>query len=192
MLGKITKNSTAQRQPVDSQVEIALSTSYLVNADYIIDMVDQTSYRDLRYKFNVYDDKQTDLYIAVSDTAAAINTLADATANSQMISLNVFEGIQSFNQVTGLTAVETTFNVAAIVWGEDDPTGAYSRIWYLTGGGREVPVIVDHNIAQIVDLADTGGTTTTTSSTSSTSTSTTSTSSTSTTSTSTTSTTTVA
>jgi hypothetical protein len=158
MLGKITKNATAQRQPVDSQVEIALSTSYLINTSYIIDVVDQTTYRDLRYKFNVYDDRQTDLYISVSDTAAAIQTLADATANSKMVSLDVFEGIQSFNQVTGETAVETTFNVADIVWGEDDPSGAYCRIWYTIGGKQTVPVIVDHTIAQIVQWADTGTT----------------------------------
>jgi hypothetical protein len=159
MLGKITKGSTpTQRQPVDSQVEIALGISYLINTDYIIDVVDQTTHRDLRYKFNVYDDRQTDLYIAVTDTASAIQTLADATANSKMVSFDVFEGIQSFNQVTGETAVETTFNVADIVWGEDDPGGDYCRLWYLIGGKEAVPIIVDHTIDQIVEWADTGST----------------------------------
>ena len=156
MLGKITRNATAQRQPVDSQVELALSESYLINTDYLIDMVDQSTYRDLRYKFNVYDDEQTDLYISVSDTAAAITTLADATASSKMISFDVFEGIQSFNQVTDVTAVETTFNVKDIVWAEDAPSGDYCRLWYNIGGKESVPIIVDYTIAEIVSLADTG------------------------------------
>jgi len=153
MLGIITKGSTpTQRQPVDSQVEIALGISYLINTDYIIDVYDQTTYRDLRYKFNVYDDRQTDLYIAVTDSANAIVALSDVSQDANMINLDVFEGIDSFNQISGLTAVETAFNVSSLVWGEDELTDSYSRIWYLVGGKAAKPIIVDHTIAEIVAL----------------------------------------
>jgi hypothetical protein len=153
MLGKITASATAKRQPVDSQVEVSLSSEYLINTDHIIDVVDKTSYRNLRYKFNIYDDRQTDLYMAVGTSLAAIQTLADVSQDSEMISLDVFEGIESFNQISGLTAVETTFNVNSIVWGDTDEGDTITRVWYVIGGKQAVPIIVDHTIEEIVTLA---------------------------------------
>jgi hypothetical protein len=153
MLGKITANLTAKHHPVDSQVEHALGSEYLINTDYIIDVEDKTTYRQIGYKFNVYDDRQTEFDIYVGETVLAINTLADVSQSSKMISINVFEGIQSFNQVTGLTAVATVFNVADIVWGDTDASDNYTRMWYVIGGKEPVPVIVNHTIEEIVVLA---------------------------------------
>jgi len=153
MLGKITANTTWTRRPVDSQVDTFFGTEYLINTDHIIDVEDQTTYRDIRYKFNVYDDRQTELYIPVGQTVAAIQALADVTQDSKIIDLDVFETAQSFNQVTGITAVETSFNVASIVWGDTDESDNYTRLWYVIGGKEAVPIIVDHTIEQIIVLA---------------------------------------
>jgi len=159
MLGELTIYSTIESQPVDSQVELYASRSYLFNTDSIIDLVDDTSYRTIRYKFNPYEDQSPVFVIQVTNTAAAINTLADATPASTKIALNVFETAQTFDLVSSITAVTWNFNVADIVWGENDPTGAYARIWIKSGGNKVFPIIVDHNISQITDLADTATTT---------------------------------
>ena len=192
MLGKLTTYTSSRTQPVDSQVELRLSTPYLVNTDYILELEDESALAlvivQVKYKFNVYDDRMPEFVFRVGDTRAAINTLADATPAHTIFSLSVYENIQTFDKIPSATAVTWYFNVADIVWGEDDSTGNYARIWYRVGGKEVVPIIVNHTIDQIVDLADTGTTTTTTTSTSSTSTSSTSTSSTSTSSTSSTST----
>jgi len=178
MIGVISTFTTLEPQPVDSQVEERASTSYLINTDCIIEMVDQsdlpTVTTELRYKFNVHEDRQVPFKFDVNETLAAIQTLTDATPASPKIALSVLEDIQTFDLVSNATAVTWYFNVDGIVWGEDDPTGNYARIWVTEGGHDVKPYIVDHNISQIVDLADTGTTTTTTSSTSSTSTTTTS------------------
>lgn len=177
MIGVFTLYTSLKRQPVDSQVEAKLSESYLVNTDCIVDVVDAASARQVRYKFNPYDDRIPQLWLEVTNSASAIATLADATPASTKVTLGVFENIQTFDKVSSDTAVTWNFNVADLIWGEDDESGAYSRIWVRTGGNKVSPYVVDHNISQIVDLVDTGTTTTTTSttSTSSTSTSTTST-----------------
>lgn len=176
MIGKVTTRAILSRQPVDSQVEERLSTEYLINTDYIVEMEDQTvlavTKTKLLYKFNVYEDRTPEFEFTVDEIVTAIQTLADATPASPKIALSVFEDIQSFNQVTGLTAVTWNFNVYDIVWAEDDPTGNYCRIWIVKGGHAIVPYIVDHNIDQIIDRADTGTTTTSSTSTSSTSTTT--------------------
>jgi len=143
---------------VDSQVEQKVSESYLFNTDCIIDLVDETTFRRIRYKFNPYDDKSPVFVIDVTNTAAAIKTLADATPTSTKLSLSVFEDAQSFNQVTSIEDVTWNFNVADIVWGENDPTDSYCRIWVMTGGNKLTSYIVDHNISQVVDVADTGTT----------------------------------
>lgn len=150
MLGKITASITPWIHPVDSQVEHATANEYLINMEYVIDVEDKTSYRILRYKFNIYDDRQTDFSLYVGETMAAIQALADVSQDANMINLDVFEGIQSFNQISGLTAVETAFNVSAIVWGDTDEGDDYTRLWYQIGGKEAVPVIVDHTIEEII------------------------------------------
>jgi len=152
MLGVINSATADSLQSVDSQVEYALSTQYLINTEYIIDVEDHTSYGNLRYKFNIYDDRQPDFSFYINDTAAFVQALSDVSQDANMINLDVFEGVQSFNQVSGLTAVETALNVSSIVWAENDTSAAYCRLWYLVGGKEAVPIIVDHTIAEIVAL----------------------------------------
>ena len=189
MIGKVTTRAILSPQPIDSQVQERLSTSYLINTDAIIEMEDQTLLQVVKtrilYKFNVYDDRHPEFVFTVDDTVSAIKTLADATPASPKLALSVFENVQSFAGVTGVTAVTWYFNVADIVWAENGPSDDYCRIWILKGGHNVVPYIVDHNIDQVIDLADTATTTTTSTSSSSTSTSTSSTSTSSTSSTST-------
>jgi len=159
MLGELTIYSVIESQPVDSQVELYASRSYLFNTDSIIDLVDDTSYRTIRYKFNPHEDQSPVFVLQVTNTAAAIKTLADATPASTKIALSVFEDVQTFDLVTSVTAVTWNFNVTDIVWAENDPTDSYCRLWYVSGGNKVIPIIVDHNISQITDLADTATTT---------------------------------
>jgi len=170
MIGVVTTRAILAPQPTDSQVEERLSTEYLINTDYIVEMEDQTLLAVVKtrllYKFNVYSDRKEPFVFTVDTLYTAINTLADATPASPKIALSVFEDslgnpVQSFNQVTGLTPVTWYFNVTDITWAEDDPTGNYARIFICKGGNKIVPYIVDYNIDQIVDMADTGKTTTT-------------------------------
>jgi hypothetical protein len=151
MLGKITASLTPWIHPVDSQVEHAKANEYLINMDYVIDVEDKTTYRILRYKFNVYDDRQPDFSIYVGETMLAIKALSDVSQDANMINLDVFEGIDSFNQVSGLTAVETAFNVSSIVWGDTDKGDDYTRLWYVVGGKAAKPIIVDHTIEEIIN-----------------------------------------
>lgn len=128
------------------------------------------------YKFNVYDDRMTPYYFLSGDTINTLTTLSDVTPNTNKITLTVYEDtlgnpIQSFNQIPLATTQDWLFNVADIVWGENDPTEAYARIWITEGGHGTKPYIVDYNLDQILDIAATGTTTTTTSSTSTTTTS---------------------
>ena len=161
MIGKVTTLSTLLPQSVDSQVELRLSTAYLINTDCITELlVEGTTDSEIHYKFDVYGNKTGEFIFTVNETNAAIQTLSDATLASPKIALSVFEGVQSFNEVTGETAVTWNFNAADIVWAENDSTGAYARIWIMKGGHTVVPYIVDHNIDQIIDLVDTGTTTT--------------------------------
>lgn len=169
MIGEIQVFTNIRNQPTDSQVELALSEYYLINTDCIIDMVDESALPTvttrIQYKFNVYEDQTPPFFFKANNTLAAINTLADATAHSTKIALGVFEDshgnpVQSFNQVTGLTAVTHYFNIADIVWGENDPTDNYCRLWVLQGGHVPQPYIVDYNISQVVDVGDGGATTT--------------------------------
>jgi hypothetical protein len=165
--------TTLQPQSVDSQVEQAASEEYLINTEHILQMHDEsdlpTVITRITYKFNVYEDQTTGWVFDATNTLAAIKALADTSAASTKIAIDVFEDIQTFDKIPGQTAVTWYFNVSDIVWAEDSPSGAYARLWYLSGGHKVTPVIVDHNIAKIFDLADTGTTTTTTSSTTTTS-----------------------
>ena len=158
MLGELTLYATLKPQPVDAQVELKASESYLFNTDCIIDLVDNTTYRTIRYKFHPYDDRIPLFVLDITNTAAAIQTLSDATAESTKMALSVFEDVQTFDLVTSVTAVTWNFNVASIVWGENDPTDAYARIWVMSGGNKISSYIVDHNISQIVEVADTAST----------------------------------
>ena len=195
MLAEVTTYTTSRNQPVDSQVELRLSTSYLLNTDFIIEMEDESTLAlvitKVVYKFNVYDDRIPEFTFQSGDTIASLVTLSDAIPASTKLDLTVYDDIQTFDKIPYATTTTWFFNLEDIVWGEDDNTGNYARIWVKTGGHSLTPYIVDHTIEQLVDLADNGPTTsststssTSTSSTSSTSTSSTSTSSTSSTSTS--------
>lgn len=186
MLGKITLLST-YGFPYESVTESWLggldaSTEYLINLDNAVKMkVSGTTDSFLEYKLNLKEDSSPKFNFIVDETNAQLVTLAEATPDSLMIELNVYEGALTFNDITGLSTTAIRYNISDIVWGSENEAGTCTRLVITEGGFAVKPIFVDHNIDQIIDLADTGTTTTTTSSTSSTST--TSTSSTSTTST---------
>ena len=193
MLGKITLLST-HGFPYYSNVESWLggldaSTEYLVNTDNILKFkLWSTTDTLLEYKLNVFEDASPEFLLLVDETNAAIVTLSEATPASLMITLDVYEGALTFNDVSELSTTAIRYNIKDIVWGSENEAGNVTRLVVCEGGFGVKPIFVDHNLDQIVDLSDTGTTSTTTSSTSSTSTTSTSTTSTSSTSTSSTST----
>jgi hypothetical protein len=191
MLAKLTVLSTfgfPYYQPVESILGIDASGGYLVNTDNIGPIkVSGTTDSIFKYKLNLNDDKSPEFRLKVDETKAAIIVLSDATPASAMISLPIFKGANTFNDITSdSTTTDVMFNLKDIVWGNSNEAENITRILVCEGGFGIKRFFVNYSIDAIVDVADTG--TTTTSSTSTSSTSTTSTTSTSTTSTSSTST----
>jgi len=160
MVGVVTTLSTLKPQSVDSQVEVRASAEYLINTDCITEMyVHDSTDTLIHYKFNVEEDRPGEFIFTVNETNAAIVTLSDAAPNNPTVPLDVFDGIQNFDMIPNVSSTTGwNFNVADIVWGEDDSTGAYCRIWIKKGGKEIVPYILDHTIAQVVGWADEGTT----------------------------------
>ena len=195
MIGKITILSTFGEpyySPPESLLGTEPSTGYLINTDNILPMkVYGTTDTVLDYKLNKHNDRGIEFRMIVDESNTAITTLSDATPDSNMIPLPVYEGALTFIDLTGLSTTVKYYNITNIVWGNENAAGTVTRLLITEGGFTTYPIFVNYSIDQIVDIADTGTTTTSstssssTSSTSSTSTSSTSTSSTSTSSTST-------
>ena len=179
MLGIVTTLSTlgsTAPQPVDSQVELRPSKEYLINTDNIVSLkVYSTNDSDIRYKLNPEEDLSPDFHLRVNETNAAIDTLADTSAASNMVVLNVFytdynEDPLTFAECVGLSTTAKYFNITDIVWGEENASGNKSMLLIAQGGNKVKKIFVDHGLQMLKDLIETGTTTTTTSSTSTTST----------------------
>jgi hypothetical protein len=99
-------------------------------------------------------------YMEIDETLATVTTAFDATYENNYIALPVFE-----NDDTTSTAVTRYIPVESISRACVDNTASTtrSRLWYCEGS-KEVEVLVDYNLNQIVDVADTNTTTTTTTS----------------------------
>ncbi len=179
MLGNVTTTSTfgsSYYQAVDSVLGLKSSTEYLINTANILKMKSwSTDDSYLLYKLNLNEDSSPEFILIVDETNAAINTLDQATAESDFIYLEVYDGAITFNDLSDLSTTTTQFRVQDIVWGNENNAGTDTRIWVCEGGFALRSFFVSESIDQIIDLADTGTTTTTTSSTSSTSSSSTST-----------------
>ena len=191
MLAKLNILSTFGNpyyQPVESVIATEASGGYLINTENIGPVkVFGTINSIFDYKLNLNDDRSPEFKLKVDETKTAIIALADSSPESKMISLPVFLGALTFNDIeTGDSTTDVMFNVKDIVWGNENPAENITRILVCEGGFAIHQYFVDYSIDAIIDVVTTGTTTTTTTSTSSTST--TSTSSTSTTSTSSTST----
>ena len=174
MLGLITTLASIENQPVDSQIELKASTEYLVNTNNIIKMrVYGTTDSELRVKLNKKEDRSPYFLMIVNETNAAIQTLADVSASSNMIALPVFAGAISFSDCTGSTTTKY-FNIDDISWVEENNAGTICKLWVEVGGFGLRAFYANYSLAQLYDVLTTGTTTTTTTSTSSTSTSSTS------------------
>ena len=181
MLGLVTTLSTlgsTAAQPVDSEIQLKLSTEYIINTLNITEMkVYSTDDSDIKYKLNRNEDKSPEFHLRVAETNAAIKTLADVSAASNMVALDVFMGETNENVLTfaeaalsGSTATTKYYTVNEIVWAEENNAATMSMLLVQVGGQDLEKIFVDSNLAQIKDLVETGTTTTTTSSTSTTST----------------------
>jgi len=179
MIGLVNTLSTVgltAYQPTDSQVQLKLSTEYLINTDCIVEMkVFGTTDSDLLYKLNPEDDKQPGFRLRVNETNAAIDTIADTSAASNMITLDVFyndygENALTFAECASLSTTAKYYNVDDIIWGEQNASETRSMLLIARGGQSIEKIFVDSNLDQVMDLVTTGTTTTTTSTTSTTST----------------------
>lgn len=157
MILVVTTLSSLERQPTDSQVEEKSVWYYLINSDYITEMrVSGTNDSELHYKFHLYGDRKEEFVFTVDESNVAITEYADMSPVSPKLALSVYEDIQSFNQVTGVTPVTWNFNIDEIAWAEGSDSKAkagYSRIWICKGGNKVVPYIVDHTVIEIWLLA---------------------------------------
>lgn len=174
MLGIITTKSSVAVQPVDSQIQLGVSTEYIINASNIIKMeVIDTNDSLIRYKLNKREDRSPDFILIANETNAAIQTIADVTPSSKMIPLPVFAGAYAFSDSTGTTTTKY-FNVEDISWVEENADATLCKMWVEEGGFGLKSFFVNYNLSQFMDILTTGTSTTTTSSTSSTSSTTTS------------------
>lgn len=180
MIGIITTLSTqgtTAYNPVDSQVELEASKEYVFNTDNITRMkVYGTTDSELAYKLDRYEDRSPEFKVIVNETNAAIQTIADTAAASNVVTLNVFlndytEDALSFAECAALSTTAKYYNIESIVWGFENDDATITCLYIAEGGWGVKKIFVDSNLDQIIDLVTTGTTTTTTSSTSTTTTS---------------------
>lgn len=172
MIGLITtlssQGSTAY-QPLDSEIQLKPSTEYLINTNSIVSLkVFSTNDSDIRYKLNFREDRSPEFLLRVNETNAAIQALADVSANSNMVLLNVKEGALSYAEAATLSSTAKYYNIEDITWVEENNDATISRMIVAEGGYDLKIIFVNYNLAQIMDLLTTGTTTTTTSTTSTT------------------------
>ena len=181
MLGIITTLSTfgtTAPHPVDSQIELKASTEYIINTLNIVSMkVFGSTDSTVRYKLNRSEDSTPEFVLRVNETNAAITTLADTAAASNMVTLDVFtneygEDVMTFAEaaLSTTSTVDKLFNIDDIVWVEENSSATMSMMFVAEGGWGVKKIFVDSELAKIIDLVTTGTTTTTTSSTSTTTT----------------------
>jgi len=173
MLGLVTTLEDLRPQPVDSQIEVKPLTEYIINTLNIQQMEVYNTHDSLiLYKLNRHEDRTNYFELAVEETNAAIQILADVDPESNLLPLDVFEGALTFADCADITTTAKMFNIDEIVWIEENNAGTISMLWLCEGGWNLFKIFADHNIGQIVDLNTTGTTSTTTTSTSTTSTTT--------------------
>jgi hypothetical protein len=171
MIGLVTTLSTqgtTAAQAVDSQIELKASTEYLINTLNIVDMkVYSTNDSDIEYKLNRNEDRSPSFHLRVNETNAAIQTLADVAASSNMVPLDVFlnehsENVMSYYEAAVATssAVTKYYSVDEIVWVEENNDATMCLMYVQVGGQNLEKIFVDSNLAQVYDMVTTGTTTT--------------------------------
>jgi len=179
MLGIVNLLSTyglVSARPVDSQIEGKPSQKLIINTDNIVRMkLNDDGDSELKYKLNPNEDRSPEFTLIVNETNAAIQTLADTAAASNMVLLDVYlneysEDVMTFAEC-GLATSSTTakyYNIEDIMWIEENDDQNLSMMWVRVGGQSLNKIFVDHELEKIKDLVETGTTTTTTTSTSTT------------------------
>ena len=164
----LSTQGTTAAQAVDSQIELKASTEYLINTLNIVEMkVYSTDDSDISYKLNRNEDKSPTFHLRVAEANSDIQTLADVSAKSNMVSLDVFlnehtENVMSYYEaaVSSSSAVTKYYSVEEIVWVEEN-TAATMCMMYVQVGGQDLEkIFVDSNLAQVYDMVTTGTTST--------------------------------
>jgi hypothetical protein len=177
MLGKVTTLSTlgtTAYQPTDSQVQLKASTDYIINTDCIVEMkVLGSTDSDLLYKLSPEEDRTPAFRLRVDDSNSDIDTIADTSPASNLLSLNVYlneegENALTFAECAGYSTTAKYYNISDIRWVEENADQNLSFLWVSHGGQSLEKIFVDHGLDMLIDKITTGTTTTTTSSTSTT------------------------
>lgn len=161
------------------------ATTIVLNTNRVgLFKVRDTSYSDFYYSINPWDRRDKPHFVQATSTVATLTTAFDTALDSNVMELVVYPD----DDVTQTPVAKyIDYEDFAFAYAKEDD---WTKSWvvYSTKAFKEVRVLVDNSLDELVDIAATGTTTTTTTSTSSSSSTSTSTSSTSTSSTSTTST----
>jgi hypothetical protein len=128
-----------------------------------------SSYSDYYYSINPLDRREKPGFIQATSTVAALTTAFDTTLDSNVMELVVYPDHDTTVAVVLKYIDYADFSYAYPY--ESD----WEKSWvvYSTKAFKEVKVLVNNSLAELIDIAATGTTTTTTTSTSTTSTSTT-------------------
>jgi len=129
-----------------------------------------TSYSDFYYSINPWDRRDKPGFIQATSTVATLTTAFDTALDS-----NVMELVTLPNDDITETAVSKYIDYEDFAYAYAyEADSDYSWVVYTTKAFKEVRVLVNNSLDELIDIAATGTTTTTTSTTSTTSTTTTS------------------
>lgn len=176
LVNTLSSQGTTAYQPTDSQVQLKPSEEYLINTDCIVELkVYGSTDSDILYKLQPEEDRTPSFRLRVNETNAAIDTIADTSAASNLLTLNVYlneygENALSFAECASLSTTAKYYNISDIVWGEQNKTKTRSFLWIARGGQSLEKIFVHGGLDLLMDEITTGTTTSTTSSTSTTTT----------------------
>jgi len=179
MLGLVTTLSTlgtTAYQPTDSQVQLKPSKEYLINTDCIVELkVYSSNDSDILYKLSPEEDQTPAFRLRVNETNAAIDTIADTSAASNLLALDVYlndygENALSYAECASLSTTTKYYNISDIVWGDENLQETRTFLWITHGGQDLEKIFVEGGLDKLMDKITTGTTTSTTSSTTSTTT----------------------
>lgn len=117
-----------------------------------------TSYSDYYYSLNLFDRREQPGFIEATLTVANLTTAFDTVLNSNVMVLKTYP-----NDDITETVVNKNIDYADFAYAyayESDATKSW--VIYYAKGFKKIKVLVNNNLAQLIDLAATGTTTTTT------------------------------
>lgn len=131
--------------------------SWILNTENMFNVQTRaTTKTKLFYTDNRNDRKKLAKVMNLEDAKAVVLLVFDKTYASNVITLPVFDNNLSTNSTT-----DRSFPVDSITRGTAYTADTdLSWLWYNEGGGREIKILVNYTLQEIVDIADSGTTST--------------------------------